>query len=408
MNAHDHAADKLSASRPIDAKLRPNPFSQVTIRWDKGRPAELRLWSVTRSRGAVTRNFARDRHADFDRVYQVAAGQHASSAKSLSDLVLLTALGLWAPDFELIDPVRLHAPLASGPDQDARCITLDDVALRGEVWLQEAGEPPPHLAHVPLACLSEARPILWHRAAPGEPTWPWWPSPQCLAAMAALQRAAPRSAKMLPALAALAQHGIVGHAAATDAEKDLIASRTENYRDQFARQGFAVIRQLLPPGQAAAVRRYWQQLAALDVIPDRGDGGARGGSHGEPSSALFLYLLQPLVNQIIAAATKPAYSYAWLYKHGAALPPHRDRDACHCTVSVLVDYAPAVDGPTPWPLGIHPRDNGAPIEIRQEVGDAVIFGGRDLTHFRPPFTAGTRSVSLLLHYVDRAFPGVMF
>jgi hypothetical protein len=51
---------------------------------------------------------------------------------------------------------------------------------------------------------------------------------------------------------------------------------------------------------------------------------------------------------------------------------------------------------------------GAPLEIRQSVGDAVIFNGQELSHFRPPFTAGTQSTSLLLHYVDHDFTGVMF
>ena len=122
----------------------------------------------------------------------------------------------------------------------------------------------------------------------------------------------------------------------------------------------------------------------------------------------MLYVLQPLVERILGAEVKPAYSYAWIYRQGAELPVHRDRDACRATVSLLVDYAPVVEGPTPWPLGIYPRGGGAAIEIRQAVGDAVIFNGQELRHFRPRFTAGTHSISLLLHYVDRDFSGVMF
>src|SRR5579864_2967953 len=92
------------------AKLRPNPFAQVTVRREDGVPMEIRIWCVTRSRGAVTRNFARGKHANFERVYQAAAGCCAAGAKSLSDLVVLAALGLWAPQHELIDPVHVFAP----------------------------------------------------------------------------------------------------------------------------------------------------------------------------------------------------------------------------------------------------------------------------------------------------------
>src|SRR4029077_19239259 len=91
----------------VAAKLRPNPFAQVTVRSEARVPMELRIWRVTRRRGAVTRNFARGQHANFERVYQAAAG----AVKSLPDLVLLAALGLWAPEDDLIDPVHIHAPL---------------------------------------------------------------------------------------------------------------------------------------------------------------------------------------------------------------------------------------------------------------------------------------------------------
>jgi hypothetical protein len=105
---------------------------------------------------------------------------------------------------------------------------------------------------------------------------------------------------------------------------------------------------------------------------------------------------------------QPAYSFAWLYGRNAELGAHRDRDPCRLTVTYLADYAPATDGPTPWPIYVHARDRGPPREIRQSVGDAVLFLGQELEHFRPPFTAGERSVSLLMHYVDRDFSGKLF
>jgi hypothetical protein len=49
----------------MSSKLRPNPFSQVTLRYGAGEPVELRVWSATRSRGAVTRNYAKGSCANF-------------------------------------------------------------------------------------------------------------------------------------------------------------------------------------------------------------------------------------------------------------------------------------------------------------------------------------------------------
>jgi hypothetical protein len=42
----------------MSSKLRPNPFWQVTLRYGEGEPVELRVWSATRNRGAVTHNYA--------------------------------------------------------------------------------------------------------------------------------------------------------------------------------------------------------------------------------------------------------------------------------------------------------------------------------------------------------------
>jgi hypothetical protein len=406
MEAQARIANTAATAPATGVQLRPNPFSQVTVRREDGVPMEIRIWCVTRSRGAVTRNFARGKHANFERIYQAAAGCCAAGAKSLSDLVVLAALGLWAPQDELIDPVHVFVPLQPLPDERLPPRPLEGFALRGAVWLQEGAEPPPHLCAIPLACLSPARPILWHQGSAAEPALPWWPDEDCVAAVSALQGLVPCRPDMLPALMALVAQGIAVDTGGNGGS--WVGPNLESHRRAFSQHGFTAIERMLPPGQVAALRSYWRKLAALDVIPDRGDDGTRRGSHGEPSSALLLHLLQPLVEEIVGADIKPAYSYAWLYRRGAAMPRHRDRDACRCTVTLLVDFAPAIDGPTPWPLGIHARGGDAALEVRQSVGDAIIFNGRELKHFRPPFVAGTRSTSLLLHYVDRDFPGVLF
>src|SRR5262249_9698414 len=160
------------------------------------------------------------------------------------------------------------------------------------------------------------------------------------------------------------------------------------------REGFISLPQILPPGQIAAFRAYWRKLAALDVLPERGE--KRNGTHGEPSSMLLLHVLKPLIEHLVGKPIEPAFSYAWIYHRGTEMPPHRDRAEPRYTVSLLIDYAPATDGPTPWPIFVRPRGGSSPVEIRQSVGDALLLCGEELEHFRPAFTAGDRSTSLLL------------
>ncbi len=391
----------------MSAKLRPNPFSHVTLRHSGGGPVELRVWSATRSRGAVTRNYSRETCPNFERLCRVAAlarlPEGRATQPSIEDYVALASLGLWAPDTDLIDPILLEAPItALGAASDASS-GPDDFALRGDIWLQHGSDPCEPARHLPLACLSDARPILWHRGSALEPLLPWWPDPACLAALAAMQRGSPLQADMLPALQALADQGIVARPgpAARRPAIDLAAER-----ELFAREGFVKLPQMLPPGQIAALRAYWRKLAALDVFPPRGDN--RHGSHGEPSSTVLLYMMKPLIEHIVGAPIEPAFSYSWFYDRGTEMPRHRDRAESSYTVSFLIDYAPAIDGPIPWPLCICPRSRDAPVEIRQSIGDGLLFCGGELEHFRPPFTMGDRSTSLLLHYVDKSFTGALF
>src|ERR1700682_5029616 len=246
MEAQAQIANAATGAPATDAKLRPNPFSQVTVRSEAGVAVELRIWCVTRSRGAVTRNFARGQHANFERVYRAVAG--AGAAKSLPDLVLLAAFGLWAPEDDLIDPVHFYAPLRPRLEALAQPAPLGAFAVRGEVWLQEGAEPPAQLDGFPLGCLAPARPILWHQGSPSEPVLPWWPTTECLAAVAALQGCAPRRPDMMPALLALAEQGIAVRESAEAGHESGPGSKRDEQRECFSRHGFAALGRILPRG----------------------------------------------------------------------------------------------------------------------------------------------------------------
>ncbi len=390
-------------------KLRPNPFSHASIRYRDGEPVELRIWSVTRSRGALTRNFARDGRADFDRICDIVmrggTDGRADGSLSIGDFVVLAKLGLWAAEPDLIDPIVIEAPIRSDAASSSEP-SGDQFALRGKVWLQQGTGASPATPEAPLSCLSSARPILWHRGSALEPALPWWPDASCLAAIEAVQRGAPVPPALSPSLRALADQGILRRRMDLPREETDHRRLLEAGRASLDRDGFADLGRVLPPGQLAAFQSYWRELADLEVLPQRG--GQRRGSHGEPSSMLLLHLLKPLVEHLVGRPIEVAFSYAWIYQRGTEMPAHRDRPESSYTVSLLLDYLPAPDGPTPWPLLVRPRGRGSPVEIRQGVGDSLLFCGEELEHSRPPFTMGERSISLLLHYVDRNFPGKLF
>lgn len=101
------------------------------------------------------------------------------------------------------------------------------------------------------------------------------------------------------------------------------------------------------------------------------------------------------VEQAVGCALSPTYSYVRLHGPGATLPIHLDRPACEITVSVNIG------GDAPWPLWLRTDSGDVAIDLR--VGDALIYEGVVIPHWREPFV-GTRQVQCVLHYVRRDGP----
>src|SRR5262249_46783600 len=226
----------------MSGALRPNRFAHVTIRHLAGEPVELRVWSVTRSRGAKTLNLSKGMRSDFDQLCKIAASAHSSdctaSARSIDDYVVLAALGLWAPENELVDPILLEAPIRSVPAAPAELWPAGGFALRGAVWRQDGPQPCEFVRDVPLGCLSACRPILWHKGHDLAPTLPWWPDASCLAAIEAVQQGAPLHPDMLPSLRALADQGILVRRPPKAAVPIGLGIDWNNERVFFSRKGF--------------------------------------------------------------------------------------------------------------------------------------------------------------------------
>lgn len=117
----------------------------------------------------------------------------------------------------------------------------------------------------------------------------------------------------------------------------------------------------------------------------------------EPFFETLLVKLLPKIELITGYKLFKTYSYARYYNPGDELKPHNDRNACEVTVSL------ALGGDTvQWPLWIEDRHN----EKRSFVlkpGDAMVFKGIELKHWREANTAGP-SAYLFLHYVNAEGP----
>ncbi|MDQ3802401.1 MAG: hypothetical protein M3416_00875 [Acidobacteriota bacterium] len=99
----------------------------------------------------------------------------------------------------------------------------------------------------------------------------------------------------------------------------------------------------------------------------------------------------PFVSERAGACLFPTFCYARSYTHGERLEPHRDRPASEVSVTVNLD------GDHAWPIFFGHPLTGIKTAVL-EPGQAVIYLGCEITHWREPFP-GQSYQQMFLHYV---------
>jgi hypothetical protein len=118
-------------------------------------------------------------------------------------------------------------------------------------------------------------------------------------------------------------------------------------------------------------------------------------------SPLFLETLslhiKPLVEDAVGKQLCPTYSYGRIYKTGAELEKHLDRRSSEYTVSCCLEKDAVHD----WSLVIQRLDSSCE-EYYLEVGDILVYPGRDLVHWRGEKFKGVEQIQAFIQYVDKS------
>lgn len=176
-------------------------------------------------------------------------------------------------------------------------------------------------------------------------------------------------------------------------------------RAAYAKKLYVRIPDMLSAGQIEEIARYYRLLMSRGFLPlAEGDETKRYYAYNEPLARLIHLRLQKLVSVIAGEKVQPSFVYFSSYVKGSELPPHKDRPQCDYSITLLIDFRPQISGPTPWPIFLQ-RDRGKPVAIHQSIGEGLFYRGCQLKHWRLPFTAGTQSTHLFLHYVSERFTG---
>lgn len=122
-----------------------------------------------------------------------------------------------------------------------------------------------------------------------------------------------------------------------------------------------------------------------------------GSFWGDSTLDALLIALLPDVERVAGERLVPTYCYGRLYERGDVLRPHRDRAAAEVVANIHLGYR---GGPPP-PLVFGSAGAATAVELRP--GDAVVFLGTELEHWREPYQ-GEDFGQLLLNYVRAGGP----
>ena len=207
------------------------------------------------------------------------------------------------------------------------------------------------------------------------------------------------------AVASLAAAGAVGDAQSAAEARRAGQALVGQAGEDYASEAWCVLPAVLHPGHAAALRAYYRPAITAGSW-ELGDEQVerRHGWYNEPIARYFQWQFRQLVGRIVGEPVKPTYSYTSAYRGGATLKAHVDREQCEFTLSLLVDRTcgPEDRG---WPLWFQGRDGKVALNLG--VGDAVLFAGCELPHWREPAPDDQDQTMLLFHYVPATFAGVL-
>jgi hypothetical protein len=110
--------------------------------------------------------------------------------------------------------------------------------------------------------------------------------------------------------------------------------------------------------------------------------------------ALSDSLIKGIVEKELGESVFPTYSYARIYSHNAEMTRHTDRSASEFSVSVCIEVDETVK---PWPIYFEDKQ-GNVLEMQQQPGDAVMYRGHELPHWRNPYH-GNEQINAFMFYV---------
>lgn len=172
---------------------------------------------------------------------------------------------------------------------------------------------------------------------------------------------------------------------------------------EFERNSCVLVKGFIDPQGIQTVSRYMEYAFKQNALLREEDEAIKSyARYADPLTETILYSSLEHMEEITGKKLHPTYSYSRVYVKGDVLKPHVDRPSCEVSVTVHV----ATNG-EPWPIWMKVRGK-EPMSFTLEPGDAVVYKGCEVTHWRGVADKTEVNVQFMLHYVDQNGPNANY
>ena len=174
--------------------------------------------------------------------------------------------------------------------------------------------------------------------------------------------------------------------------------------NNFQEYGYVVVKNFIDAQTVSTVSKYLENF--LKRYPENNGASSRDSSkiawYADPLVEILLDNYAEKVSEVTEFNVVPTYSYTRVYTKGDELEPHVDRPSCE--ISVTCHIATVGD---PWPIYMQ-APGGVPTKHYLEPGDACVYKGCEIKHWREVAKETDVNVQVMLHYVNAKGPNADF
>jgi hypothetical protein len=172
-------------------------------------------------------------------------------------------------------------------------------------------------------------------------------------------------------------------------------------QQNFEQNKYTVLEKLVPTDLCRVATKYALMKESIGFEPEKGSGAQVENAHsvyGDTLMETLLHFLKPHIEKSIGLQLFPTYTYYRVYRPGMQLEKHRDRPSCEISATVCLGYNYLQKQPDyRWGMYVEPN-----ILTGQNPGDAIVYRGCEIDHWRDQFDAGFGSyqVQAFFHYIN--------